>query len=204
MSIRQDKADLRKQARERRSALAEAVGPAAAETLAELLLPRLRRLAPQAVGGYWPLEDEIDPRPLLERLAGEGLELSLPCLEECASPLVFRRWRPGDSLRPGAFGVMEPERSAEILRPDLLLVPLLAFDRAGYRLGFGGGYYDRTIAALASESQKLRRVGLAFAGQEVDHVPREAHDAPLDLVVTEAGPIRTQAAGEVRRDEESI
>jgi len=190
---------LRASARDRRRSLACAdagAGPA----LADQAFQPLKQSRPRIVGGYWPLEDEIDSRPLLHRLAKEGFALALPCVTLPEAPLVFRRWRPGDPLRPGHFRVMEPAPEAETVSPDLLLVPMLAFDREGFRLGYGGGFYDRTIAALEGKGGAPRRVGLAFAGQEVDHVPREPHDVPLDTILTESGPVRLSAVVDARED----
>jgi 5-formyltetrahydrofolate cyclo-ligase len=138
------------------------------------------------ISGYWPLGDEIDPRPLLQALAGRGLPLALPAIRAAGEPLDFRAWRPGDALRPARFGTREPLPEAPLVQPGLLLVPLLAFDAAGYRLGYGGGFYDRSLALLRRTGDILA-VGLAYAAQQVAAVPREATDQALDLVVTEAG-----------------
>lgn len=195
--------ELRANARERRRALACA-DPDAGPALAAQAFGPIEQMQPRTVGGYWPLEDEIDPRPLMHRLAGAGVRLALPCVTSDDAPLAFRRWRPGEPLRAGHFRVMEPEPEAEAVRPDLLLVPMLAFDREGYRLGYGGGYYDRTIAAIRSGGRSLYTIGLAFAGQEAPRVPREAHDKPLDLIATEAGLIRLKAADSAHSGEESL
>ena len=140
---------------------------------------RLAEVLPQAgtLAGYWPLEGEADPRPAM--LAHPG-PLCLPEVTARATPLRFRLWRPGEALREGAFRVMVPAQGA-VAVPDVLIVPLLAFDRRGYRLGYGGGFYDRTLAAL----HRPRAIGLAFAAQEVEEVPAGPTDLPLDLIVTE-------------------
>ncbi|RYY12359.1 MAG: 5-formyltetrahydrofolate cyclo-ligase [Alphaproteobacteria bacterium] len=136
-------------------------------------------IAPGAViGGFWPLTDEIDVRPLLLALVGRGHRVGLPATPPRGAGLSFRRWQPGATLTPGRFGTVEPVGPAIV--PTLLLVPLLAFDRWGHRLGYGGGYYDRTLAALPAFT-----IGCGFALQEVDRVPTETHDHRLNAVATE-------------------
>lgn len=135
------------------------------------------------VAGFWPLEGEIDVRPLLLALAGRGHIVALPVTPAHGHMLSFHRWRPGAGLIPGRFGTLRP--ACDPVIPDLLLVPLLAFDRAGHRLGYGAGFYDRTLEALPSS----RTVGCAFAAQEIEAVPVEAHDRPLEAIATEDGVI---------------
>jgi len=138
------------------------------------------------VGGYAAINDEADPRLILETLARQNCIIAYPRMAAKDGPLVFHRWTPGDVMRPGAFAIPEPSKDWPPVFPEILLVPLLVFDRAGYRLGYGGGYYDRTLDFLRAKSV-VRAIGVAYAGQEVDALPREAHDHPLDAVVTEAG-----------------
>ena len=138
------------------------------------------------VSGYLPIRDEADPRALMAALAGKGHVLALPSVIERGAPLVFRRWSPGDATLIDMFGLTEPLASAEIMTPSIVLVPMLAFDAAGYRLGYGGGYYDRTLALLRAAG-KVVAVGIAYAGQEVPGLPRRDHDEPLDAIVTEKG-----------------
>jgi len=145
--------------------------------------PRSRRRCAGAGGGQGP----APPRPALLRLAAAGAGLSLPGAPEDGRPLRFFRYRPGDALVAAAFGLSVPAAGAAEITPDLVLTPLLAFDNAGRRLGYGGGYYDRTFAALAAGARRPRFVGLAFAAQEVPAVPHGLHDRRLDGVVTEAG-----------------
>ncbi len=133
------------------------------------------------VAGFWPLSGEIDIRPLLLALAGRGHPVALPITPPRGSPLSFGRWRPGDRMVPERFGTVRPV--GESLVPDLLLVPLLAFDGQCRRLGYGGGFYDRTLAALPGRTA----LGCAFAAQRVDCVTAEAHDMRLDAVATECG-----------------
>lgn len=145
-----------------------------------------------AVSGYWPMEGELDPRLLMADLAARGHALGLPVVQGRGKPLLFRAWRRGDALVPGSLGIPAPGPEAAPLVPGLLLVPLLAFDREGFRLGHGAGYYDMTLAGLRAAGPVLA-VGIAYAGQEVARVPREAHDQPLDWVVTESEAIRMGA-----------
>jgi len=142
-------------------------------------------LSPRAsVSAYWPMGDELDPRPLMAALHAAGHGIALPMVVERGQPLLFRAWIPGLPLVENVFGTRAPPQEAPAVVPDVLLVPLLAFDRNGYRLGYGGGYYDRTLRRLRGEGRALA-VGFAFAGQEVDSVPRESFDEPLDWIVTE-------------------
>jgi 5-formyltetrahydrofolate cyclo-ligase len=139
------------------------------------------------VAGYWPLGSEMDVRPLMQRLAAAGIELALPVTRAGDRPLEFRRWRPGDVLEPGAHGVSQPTTDASVMVPSVLLVPLLAFDAAGWRLGYGAGYYDRTLAGLRGRLLAARplAIGIAYAAQELQGLPRHAGDQRLDGVVTE-------------------
>ena len=133
---------------------------------------------------YLPIQSEIDPLPLSLALVDAGFELALPCIKRVAHPLDFRRYMPGDKLRGGAYNTKEPLRSAEIVDPDIVLLPLLAFSRDGYRLGYGGGFYDRSLATLRAKKQ-IFACGLAFAAQEVPRVPTDEYDQKLDGVLTE-------------------
>lgn len=174
----------------RQAALAAraALDPAgAAEALAAVVLRESPPAPGACIGGFWPMGDEIDIRPLLRALAEAGHRLALPVTPRRGLPLVFRPWRWGEPLLPGRFGTSVPG-GEEAVAPDLLLVPLLAFDRRGARLGYGGGYYDRTLALLPS----AHPIGVAYAAQEVGAVPTGPHDQPLPGIATEAGFIRTE------------
>jgi 5-formyltetrahydrofolate cyclo-ligase len=135
------------------------------------------------VAGYDPIRDEADPRLLMSALVALGHALALPCVVAARTALVFRDWKMGDALTPNTYGIAEPLPGAREVVPDVVLVPMLAFDARGHRLGYGGGYYDRTFEALPH----ARRVGVAYAGQELRNVPREPHDHRLDMIVTENG-----------------
>jgi len=138
------------------------------------------------IAGYWPLADEIDCRPLMDVLAAHGAALALPVVAAAGRSLEFRAWRPGDPLEAGAHGTFHPLPIAATVVPAVVLVPLLAFDRRGFRLGRGGGYYDRTLETLRARSQVLA-IGLAYAAQEVPDVPCDCRDQRLDRLLTEAG-----------------
>jgi 5-formyltetrahydrofolate cyclo-ligase len=158
--------------------------PALGACLAEHLLRELPPPPGAIVGGFWPLPDEIDIVPLLRALDGRGHAIGLPETPPPGAPLLFRRWRPDAPMHPGRFGTLVPDGPP--IAPNWLLVPLLAYDDAGNRLGFGGGYYDRTIAA----SPAMPLIGCAFAAQRLDAVPVGPYDAPLTALATEAGVIR--------------
>lgn len=138
------------------------------------------------VSGYWAFRDEADPRALLLALAARGHPLCLPAIVAKGRPLRFHRWCETDDMSRHAYGVTEPHLEAEIISPSLLLVPLLAFDATGYRLGYGGGFYDRTLESLRA-IRPVRALGVAYAGQEVAVVPHGPYDQMLDGVLTEKG-----------------
>jgi 5-formyltetrahydrofolate cyclo-ligase len=186
------KPDLRRHMRRLRLALARD-NPDAASQLADLIPDH--RLRHSVVGGYAAVGGEIDPRPAMRRLAAAGARLALPVVRDVGAGFDFHAWREGDRLSPDALGVPSPLPTSERLHPDLILAPLLAFDRRGGRLGQGGGYFDRAIADLRARGP-LIVMGLAFAGQEVGEVPLEPHDARLDAVLTERGYIEV---GPIRR-----
>lgn len=136
------------------------------------------------VSGYMPMKSELDPVPLMCKLVEAGAKLALPVVVARGTPLIFRGWTLGDTLVAGVWGTRVPRSQAPEIEPDILLVPLLAFDRSGYRLGYGAGYYDLTIAALRARKPVVA-VGIAFAAQEIDAVPTTPRDARLDLVLTD-------------------
>ena len=194
------KATLRAAAKQRR-AEAAAAHPEAGEALAERVLATVPPPAGAAVSCYWPIGSEIDTRPLMTALHRRGHAVGLPVMVGQGAPLLFRAWTPGAALEPGGFGTQVPGADADEVVPDYLLVPLLAFDRAGYRLGYGGGFYDRTLRKLRDSGTPHGSphgtpkgvpqgvplaIGVAFAGQQLSAVPREPTDEPLDWVVTEA------------------
>ena len=140
------------------------------------------------VAGYWPYKSEADPRPLMQALSGYGRPLALPVIEH--PHVIFRRWIEGVDLVDAGFGTLGPDASADVVRPAILLVPLAAFDRTGNRIGWGQGHYDRVIERLIADGEPLMTIGIAFSFQEVEAVPAEPHDRPLDLIATELGVMR--------------
>jgi 5-formyltetrahydrofolate cyclo-ligase len=177
------KPTLRNEALARRDALPPERRAETAARIAEMELPFSPREG-LVVSGFWPIRSEIDPRPLMMRLAKGGCRLALPRVE--GGELFFREWRAGDALEDGGFDTRVPAAAATRCEPEVMLVPLAAFDRRGGRIGYGKGYYDGAIARVAG-GQHLLTIGLAFAVQEVDEVPIEPHDQFLDYVLTEGG-----------------
>lgn len=182
---------LRSEAFARRDALDKGFREEAARRITEraLGLPEFKDVTP--VGGYWPIRSEVDPCPLMETLLERGQDVAL---SQILHPhLSWRLWQPGDVLVKGGFGVREPGPDAPEVFPKALLVPLVAFDRQGGRIGYGKGHFDRAIAAL-EEQHPVLTIGLAYAVQEIEEVPVEPHDRLLDVVITEAELIRTKPA----------
>jgi 5-formyltetrahydrofolate cyclo-ligase len=174
---------LRRQALAHRDALSAAERAQAAETIATRAFPVA--IAPGAiVAGFMPMKSEINPLPLMRTLAAAGARLALPVVAGQGKPLIMRAWAFGEPLIAGVWGIREPAPLAPAVAPDILIVPLLAFDRTGQRIGYGAGYYDLTIAALRAR-QAVVAIGVAFAAQEIAAVPATPRDAPLDLVLTE-------------------
>jgi 5-formyltetrahydrofolate cyclo-ligase len=134
------------------------------------------------VAGYWPLKDEADPRLLMHAVAQRGHKLALPVVDADARTLSFHEWKEGDPTSLNDYGIVEPLAADDPVEPGVILVPLLAFDASGHRLGYGGGYYDRTL-----ERMRIRAIGIAYAGQEVKELPRGQHDRPLNMILTERG-----------------
>ncbi len=183
-------------ARAVRAAAHARAGAAAALALRARVLAALaaRPDATGPIAGFWSMGDEIDMRPLLCALDAAGHVVALPVTVGRDRPLLFRRWRPDAAMVPGGFGTSVPAADADIVVPRILIVPLLAFDRAGCRLGYGGGYYDRTLAGLRAGGP-IVAIGVAYAAQEVDAVPHGVADARLDLIVTERETIEPGRAG---------
>jgi 5-formyltetrahydrofolate cyclo-ligase len=177
------KAKLRLAALAAREALPVAQRVAAAETVAARGLP-LSVPAGAVISGYSPLKSEISPVPLMRRLADAGAKLALPVVQSRGNPLIMRAWSFGEALGSGQWGIREPKPEAPEVFPDILIVPLVAFTRAGYRLGYGAGYYDMTIARLRS-MKSVVAIGVAFAAQEVAEMPTTPRDEKLDFLITE-------------------
>jgi 5-formyltetrahydrofolate cyclo-ligase len=183
------KAALRRAARAQRAALSDQARRAGSLALREHLPAALSSLGLQAgaiVAGYRAFGDEMDPVLALAALQEQGHRLALPVVVERAAPLVFRAWQVGEVLAGDILGIAAPGERAQIVEPAVILAPLLAFDRAGHRLGYGVGYYDRTLAVIR-QIRPVSAIGLAFSVQEIEAVPAEATDMALDGVVTERG-----------------
>jgi 5-formyltetrahydrofolate cyclo-ligase len=179
----QSKSDLRTAALAAREALSAEQRTAAAQALAARGLP-LEITPGTIVSGYSPIRGELDPVPLMRKLAERGAQLALPAVMARGKSLAFRAWSPSDRLMLGPLGIPEPSPAAAELIPDIMLVPLAAFDRLGHRIGYGAGHYDFTLAHLR-KVKPITAIGLAFAAQEIEAVPALSHDVALDYVLTE-------------------
>lgn len=186
------KQKLRAEVRPRRRIAHTAYKDSAADKLKENFIENGKITKKDIIAGYWPRGSEIDVKPLLTYLARHGYRVCLPCVVAADEPLIFRPWSPDNKLREGLFGVMEPLETQKPIVPNILMVPLLAFDRAGYRLGYGGGYYDRTIVTVKKE-KKIKTVGIAYATQEVKQVPHGNNDQPLHWIMTEKAAIKADS-----------
>jgi len=187
--IRTEKKSLRATMKQIRAEAVARHGAGAASRIAAHGIAFAGVVRPAWVSGFLPIGEELDPAPLMLRLAGEGYGLCLPVMEAKGQPLLFRAWQPGDRLEEVMWGIREPLPSAPQVEPDVLLSPLLAFDASGYRLGYGGGFYDRTLARLRS-LKPVVAIGLAMDEQRVDAVPHADYDERLDWVLTPSGPLR--------------
>ena len=177
------KARLRGEALARRDALPAPARAAAAQAIAARPFPVGVRPG-TIVSGFMPMKSEINPVPLMRKLADAGAQLALPVVAGRGKPLIMRAFAFGEPLAAGVWGIREPNPDAPEVFPDILIVPLLAFDRSGHRIGYGAGYYDLTIVALRAR-KPIVAVGVAFAAQEIARVPKSSRDARLDLVLTE-------------------
>ena len=182
-TVADQKARLREQTLALRDALPAAMRTAAAETIAARPFP-LRIERGMVVSGFSPMKTEINPIPLMRKLADAGVQLALPAIAGRGKPLIMRAWNFDDAFKAGQWGIREPVAEAPEIAPDILIVPLAAFDRSGHRIGYGAGYYDMTINALRAK-KPVTAIGIAFATQEIPHVPATERDARLDLVLTE-------------------
>ena len=182
-AIADAKAAIRREALARRGGLPADMRAAAAQAIAERPFP-IAMAADAIVSGFMPLKSEINPIPLMRKLADAGAQLALPAIAGRGQPLTMRAYSIGQPLASGVWGIREPAPDAREVFPDIVIAPLLAFDRSGHRVGYGAGYYDMTIMGLRARKPVVA-VGIAFAAQEIARVPVTARDAPLDLVLTE-------------------
>lgn len=184
MTLIEQKRALRAAMQIRRRGLGEDDRRAAAAGLLEIYQLERPAELPAVVSGFWPIKDEIDIRPLVAWLHEEGFRLALPVVHGRGQRLSFRAWQPGDPLESGVFGTLQPLAGCETLEPDVLLMPLLACDSEGWRLGYGGGYYDRTLEDLRRR-RKVTAIGVGFDLQFIPDVPHGAGDQRLDWLLTD-------------------
>ena len=183
-NIEDVKADLRRQAHAARAALSDSSRAEAAALVAQHFFADISFEPGDVVAAYWRIRDELDCQPILVRLMDTNQTVVLPVVVGPEQPLQMRIWEQGASLYEAGFGTLAPSDLAPQTEPDIVIMPLLGFDSQGTRLGYGGGYYDRTLAHM---KKSPRLIGLAFAAQELDVIPRDSHDVPLDAIITEAG-----------------
>ena len=183
------KRELRRTALARRDALDQFWRVEASLEMAETAKEQIAIGPGAIVSGFSAIRDEIDPAALLDRLHAEGHHLCLPVMQGNGQPLVFRAWTPGDAMGKVQWGIAEPLPDKPELEPDIVLVPLLAFDGDGYRLGYGGGFYDRTLQRLRTLKPVIA-IGIAYDELKVDAVPHQGYDQRLDWVLTPSGPKR--------------
>jgi 5-formyltetrahydrofolate cyclo-ligase len=184
IDIEQSKSVLRATAHQKRKAFHPSQRAEAAKAAMAHFLEAVPLDKSEIVAGYWPIRDEMDVMGLIARLMDSGQPVCLPVVLGDELPLEMRMWQDGAPLYEAGYGTLAPADDAPRAEPDVILMPLLGFDRRGTRLGYGGGYYDRTLAKL---KKRPRLIGFAFALQEIDAIPREPHDVPLDVIVTENG-----------------
>jgi 5-formyltetrahydrofolate cyclo-ligase len=183
MTASASKGDLRAAVLAKRDALSDGQRAEAAQALAGRKVPF--SIPPgMVVSGYSPIRNEIDPAPLMRKLAEAGAKLALPAVMARGKSLAFRAWSPDDRLMMGPLGILEPSPAAAELIPDIMLVPLAAFDPEGHRIGYGAGHYDHTLAHLR-KIKAITAIGVAFAVQQIKAVPAQPHDVALDFVLTE-------------------
>ncbi|MBL6954559.1 MAG: 5-formyltetrahydrofolate cyclo-ligase [Alphaproteobacteria bacterium] len=181
------KAAARPRARARRAAVPVALRDAAGAKAAAHFLAAIPLSPASIISVYWPMGDELDSRPLLDALIQAGHGVALPVVLGAGQALCFRVWRPGDALANSSFGVSEPLAAAAAVTPNVVAAPFLAYNAQGFRLGYGGGYYDRTIRALRQSVPGLLAVGFGYAAQAMAALPYDDHDEALDWLVNERG-----------------
>lgn len=183
-----EKAQLRKDCLKKREAISEGYATISSRAVVTHVLSLITRDA--CIAGYQAIRGELDIGVLLRVLAERGNPVCLPVVTQKYSPLSFYVWKPGDKLVKGSYGIATPESSVPQLEPDVLLVPLVGFDKKCHRLGYGAGYYDRTLEGLKKTKAQSKTIGIAYADQQVPSVPVEKHDVALDCIVTERGIIQ--------------
>lgn len=187
--LRDEKGELRMAALQRRAAMGEAARAEASRLAARFALPLILAERVRCVSLFSAIHDEIDPRPLAHALREKGVMLALPEVVRLGQPLLFRQWAADDPLEPkGRYAIPTPAPDAPVVVPDVVMVPLAAYDSEGYRIGYGAGFYDRSLALLRAQGP-VRTFGFAFSCQQVARVPREPHDEPVDWMITQDGAV---------------
>lgn len=184
MTLIDDKRAMRRSMLARRGGLDEEARRQAAAGLLRMWRTERPVRAPAVVSGFWPMAEELDVRPLMIELLDQGFRLALPVVAAKRQPLIFRAWRPDDPLEAGVFGTLHPSPACETVEPDALIVPFLACDDEGWRLGYGGGFYDRTLARLRA-MKVITAIGVGFDAQRVPAVPHGPDDQRLDWLLTD-------------------
>ncbi|MHC5305875.1 5-formyltetrahydrofolate cyclo-ligase [Bartonella sp. LJL80] len=184
--MKKDKNALRVECLARRDAMDPEQRLKIAGQMAENVDDAIRIMTGKVVSGFWPIRSEIDPRPVMMALHKHGFQLALPALID-KTTMVFRSFENESQLVPMGFGTFGPGQDSVMVEPDCLLVPLASFDKNGNRIGYGAGYYDRAIAQMHRNGRNPLLIGFAFDCQQVEHIPAEPHDIPLDRIWTESG-----------------
>jgi len=179
-----DKTTLRAEALARRDTLTTTQREQGSRAIAERAIAIAEELSPKVIAAYMPIWSEVDTGGVIAWAHDRGVDVALPTVR-APSDLIFRLYRPGDALEAHRFGTLAPAADAALVYPDIVIAPMIAFDRVGTRLGYGRGFYDRAIAALAARSRRPTIIGVAFSVQEASAIPAEAHDERLDWIVTE-------------------
>ena len=187
-----DKTSARAIAKCRRSSIPNRDRKRAAKQAAKSFLQNITLQQHFIISAYWPLPSELDCRPLIHTLFNDGYRIALPAVTLQKQSICFRRWQPGDSLAKSDLGVLEPLPNAEEISPNVVITPFLAINSQGFRLGYGGGYYDRALRILRETAPDLLAIGLGYSAQEVATLPYDENDEPLDWLVTEQGTRRFQ------------
>lgn len=180
-----DKSLLRTHARQTRDRVHGAIGLFATTAITRVFFEHVAPDKNTVIAGYWPTRNELDIRILMSTLADKGYQTALPRITKKAEPLSFHPWRTGEDLQAGRYNILEPANNSDVIIPDIVLVPVLAFDHEGNRLGYGGGYYDRTLAALRTEQKPITALGVAYSQQRLKSLPTFPHDEPINGILTE-------------------
>lgn len=188
-STSESKRAIRADIRLKRRSVFNQFGMEYAEDIANHFVKHIPLMPQSVISAYWPIRSEVNIEPLMEKLVRNGHFLCLPCVATDGKSLVFRRYRLGDILDTGPYSLPQPMETSEEMQPYVLVVPMLAFSREGNRLGYGKGFYDRTIRSIRKE-KPITVIGIAFSDQEVDSIPTEEHDQVMDWIITEKEVIR--------------